>query len=69
MWTGRECEGGANWEIGMDIYTTPCVTQPVGICCKAQEAKLGLRYDLDGRTWRGAGEGGRAKWEGIHVYL
>ena len=51
------------------IYTTPCVTQLVGIYCKAQEAKLGLCYDLDGRTWRGAGEGGKAKWERIHVYL
>ena len=30
---------------------------------------LGLCCDPDGRTCRGAGEGGRAKWEGIHVYI
>ena len=32
--------GGMNWEMGIDIYTLPCVKQIVGTCCIMQGAQL-----------------------------
>ena len=39
-------------------------SQPMGICCMAQETQTGALYPP-----RGWGGGGRFKREGIHVYL
>ena len=34
-----------NWEIGIDIYTIPCVKQiAVGTCCIAQGDQLGAQW-------------------------
>ena len=34
--------GGMNWEVGVDIYTKPCVKQLVETCCLAQGVQLGI---------------------------
>ena len=40
MTQSGEGDSGMNWEIGIDIYTLPCVKQIVGSYYKAQEAQL-----------------------------
>ena len=59
---------GKKWEIGIDIYTLPCLKQIVGTCCIAQGAQL--PDDLEGQD-DGAGwwAGRRSKREAIYVYI
>ena len=57
-----------NWEIGIDIYTLPCVKQIASgnLLYGAGRSASVLCDDLDGLD---EGEGGRSKKKGIYVYI
>ena len=42
-----------NWEIGIDMYTPPCVKQTTRTYCTHRELYPVLRRDLDGKEIQG----------------
>ena len=61
------CGDGINWEIGIDVYTLPCVNQLVGSSCISQGAQLGALWWPTGVD--GGGVRGRSNRERVCVHI
>ena len=70
MVTGREGEGGTNWESSTDIYTSPCIKQITSgklLCSTGSSAKCSV-------ATYGSGMGVEGEWEaqeggGIYTHI